>query len=127
MLTDALKKNFTGGNLVAQQQEPLLYPGADYATPGPVPYAGTVDRMLTLNEDFDEFGRLIQRESTFTSLSQNNQGLNTWGLPYLANPTETPTVGATEVWQIFNLTGDTHPLSNCDLYDQGQCRRNRDC
>jgi hypothetical protein len=109
-LSAALKKNFTGGNPVPPQQPPLLYPGADLATPGLVPYAGPVDRMLTLNEDFDELGRLIQREGTFTSLSQNSQGLNTWALPYLANPTETPAVGAIEVWQIFNLTGDTHPI-----------------
>jgi spore coat protein A len=25
-------------------------------------------------------------------------------------PTETPAAGATEVWQIMNLTGDTHPI-----------------
>ena len=29
---------------------------------------------------------------------------------YIDAPTETPTVGSTEVWKIFNLTGDTHPI-----------------
>jgi hypothetical protein len=69
-----------------------------------------VHRKLTLNEDFDQLGRLIQREGTFTSQSLNSQNLPTWALPYLDPPTETPTVGATEVWEIYNLTGDTHPI-----------------
>jgi spore coat protein A len=40
----------------------------------------------------------------------NNQGNPTWGLPYLAATTENPKAGSTEVWQIMNLTGDTHPI-----------------
>jgi len=109
-LSQALAQNFKGGNPVAPQQPPLIYQGSDAATPGPVPYTGTVSRRLTLNEDFDELGRLIQREGTFTSLSKNSQGNNTWGLAYESAPTETPTAGATEVWEIYNLTGDTHPI-----------------
>jgi len=82
----------------------------DPSMPGPVPYTGRVDRQLTLNEDFDDYGRLIQTMGTFTSKSKDNQNLDTWGLPYIAAVTENPTAGATEVWQIFNLTGDTHPI-----------------
>ena len=115
-LSTALKQNFTGGNSVTPQQDPLLYHGADYATPGPVPFdgsllpAGTVTRNLTLNEDFDNYGRLIQLEGTTTQNGLNNQGLPTWGRGYLDNPTESPNVGALEVWNIYNLTGDTHPI-----------------
>jgi spore coat protein A len=115
-LSTALKQNFTGGNSVAPQQDPLLYHGADYATPGPVPFdasllpAGTVTRNLTLNEDFDNYGRLIQLEGTTTQNGLNNQGLPTWGRGYLDNPTERPNAGAVEVWNIYNLTGDTHPI-----------------
>jgi hypothetical protein len=109
-LDEALRRNFTGGNPVPPQQPPLLYAGADAATPGPVPYTGPVHRKLTLNEDFDELGRLIQREGTFTSLSLNSQNLPTWALNYEAPPTERPEAGATEVWEIYNLTGDTHPI-----------------
>src|SRR5436853_2164691 len=29
---------------------------------------------------------------------------------YTATPTETPLAGSTEVWQIANLTADTHPI-----------------
>ena len=28
----------------------------------------------------------------------------------MAKPTETPKPGAIEIWQIMNLTGDTHPI-----------------
>jgi spore coat protein A len=66
--------------------------------------------MLTLNEDFDEYGRLIQTIGTLSSESLNNQGLPTWGLGYMDPTTETPSAGSIEVWQIMNLTGDTHPI-----------------
>jgi FtsP/CotA-like multicopper oxidase with cupredoxin domain len=100
-----LKSNFLTGN-----QPGLLYSNGDPSTPGPVPYKGRIDRMLTLNEAFDDYGRLIQTIGTATSKSLDNTGLPTWGLPYISDATETPSAGATEVWQIFNLTGDTHPI-----------------
>ena len=99
-----LKNNFLTGN-----QPALLYNNGDPSEPGPVPYMGPVDRQLTLNEDFDDYGRLLQTLGTFTT-GTNNQGLNTWGLPYTANATEKPSAGSIEVWQLFNLTGDTHPI-----------------
>ncbi len=109
-LKTALKQNFTGGNPVATQQDPLLYHGIDTASLGALPYTGNVDRSLTLNEDFDAYGRLIQMEGTFQQNGTNNQGQPTWSRAYLDAPTETPTVGSTEVWQIMNLTADTHPI-----------------
>jgi spore coat protein A len=104
-LNTQLANNFLTGN-----QPGLLYNNGNPSQPGPVPYTGPVNRMLTLNEDFDDYGRLIQTLGTITSLSKDNQGLNTWGLPYTAATTENPTAGATEVWQLYNLTGDTHPI-----------------
>jgi hypothetical protein len=71
---------------------------------------GVPTRMLTLNEDFDEFGRLIQTMGTFNQSGSNNQGLPTWGCPYLDPITENPKAGATEVWQVMNLTGETYPI-----------------
>jgi spore coat protein A len=103
-LNGHLKANFLTGN-----QPPLIIHGGDPSVPG-FPYTGPVTRRLTLNEDFDEYGRLIQRIGTLTSESTNNQGIPTWGLPYEAPATETPTAGATEIWQIFNLTSDVHPM-----------------
>ena len=32
------------------------------------------------------------------------------GQPLLNTPTETPKAGTTEIWEIYNLTGDTHPI-----------------
>jgi spore coat protein A, manganese oxidase len=104
-LNAQLKGNFLTGN-----QPGLLYNSGDPSVPGPIPYLGAVNRLLTLNEDFDEYGRLIQTIGTFTSQSLDNQGLATWGLPYISPATEQPTAGAIEVWQVFNLTGDTHPI-----------------
>jgi spore coat protein A len=99
-----LKANFLSGN-----QPGLLFYDDDPSEPA-FPFLGVPTRMLTLNEDFDEFGRLLQTVGTFTQNGLNNQGLPTWGLPYMANPTEKPKAGAVEIWQIMNLTGDTHPI-----------------
>lgn len=96
-MNNALADNY-GGN----QPAPLYT--------GPLPYSGVVNRVITLNEDFDEYGRLIQRVGTDTSKGTDNQGLDTWGLGYLDDVTENPHAGATEVWQIMNLTGDVHPM-----------------
>jgi spore coat protein A len=105
LLNAALKINFLTGN-----QPGLLYHNDhDPSVPGPVPYTGHVDRQLTLNEDFDEYGRLIQTLGTFATFT-NNQGLPTWGQPYMAPVTENPKAGGVEVWQLFNLTADTHPI-----------------
>ena len=66
-------------------------------------------RDLTLNETFDDYSRLIQ-------LLGNNQVQDTvngeleFGRAYDSEPTEVVRAGATEVWRIFNLTGDTHPM-----------------
>jgi spore coat protein A len=99
-----LKRNFLTGN-----QPGLLFHNGDPSRPA-FPFQGVVDRTLTLNEDFDDRGRLIQTLGTFNQNGLNNQGLPTWGRAYLDAATETPTAGATEVWQIMNLTGDTHPI-----------------
>jgi spore coat protein A len=104
LMNTQLRTNFLTGN-----QPGLLFNSGDPSVPA-FPFEGVPDRVLTLNEDFDDFGRLIQTIGTSTSQSSNNQGLKTWGLPYISNPTETPTAESTEVWQILNLTGDTHPI-----------------
>ncbi|MGD0213750.1 MAG: multicopper oxidase domain-containing protein [Terriglobales bacterium] len=99
-----LMSNFLTGN-----QPGLLFNNGNPSEPA-FPFNGVANRTLTLNEDFDTYGRLIQTMGTFASESFNNQGLPTWGLGYISSPTETPSAGATEVWQIMNLTGDTHPI-----------------
>jgi len=99
-----LKTNFLTGN-----QPGLLFNNGDPSVPA-FPFNGVANRMLTLNEDFDEFGRLIQTIGTFDQNGFNNQGMPTWGRGYIDATTENPSAGSTEVWQIMNLTGDTHPI-----------------
>jgi spore coat protein A, manganese oxidase len=99
-----LKTNFLTGN-----QPGLLFNDGDPSVPA-FPFKGLANRMLTLNEDFDEKGRLIQTIGTFDQNGLNNQGLPTWGRGYMDATTENPSAGSIEVWQIMNLTGDTHPI-----------------
>lgn len=67
--------------------------------------AGVPVRQLTLNEAFDRHGRLLQLLGT--NVPQAGGG---YGQPYMGNATETPAIGAMEVWQIVNLSADTHPI-----------------
>ena len=69
------------------------------------PPAGVPVRDVTLNEDFDPYGRLIQRLGTNIPLYPKTFARN-----YMDPATETPKAGSIEVWRIFNLTGDTHPI-----------------
>ena len=78
---------------------PLVPPGVTTLPPG------IRVRDLTLNEDFDRFGRLIQRLGTTQPLSEGTFARN-----YEDAPTEMPAAGAIEAWRIFNISGDTHPI-----------------
>jgi spore coat protein A len=80
---------------------PLLVQPAVAANPVPplpIPPAAIL-RDLTLNEGFDGYGRLTQLLGTL-------QG----PLEYQAQATEVAQAGSVEVWRIFNLTADTHPI-----------------
>lgn len=99
-----LKTNYLTGN-----QPGLLFNTGDPSVPA-FPFTGVVDRQLTLNESFDDMGRLQQLLGTMTQNGLNNQGLPEFGRSFELPATETPAAGATEVWQIFNLTMDVHPI-----------------
>jgi spore coat protein A len=73
--------------------------------PSPVWTNNTVVRDLTLSEDFDAHGRLIQYLGTV-----KKDHPESYGRDYVDTPTEVVRAGATEVWRIINLTGDTHPI-----------------
>jgi len=66
---------------------------------------GVIFENKTLNEDFDEFGRLIQRIGTDVPIYNDSYGMN-----YADFPTEVYHDGDTVVWDIYNTTGDTHPM-----------------
>jgi spore coat protein A len=75
--------------------------------------AGTPVRDLTLNEAFDIYGRLTQLIGTttpFVATMAKGMGAVAYGREYLAPATENVAAGSTEVWRIFNLSADTHPL-----------------
>jgi spore coat protein A len=55
-------------------------------------------RIKTLNEGYDSNGRLMQ-----TLGSPHVSG-------YLSTPLDRASRGETQIWQIYNLTGDTHPI-----------------
>jgi spore coat protein A, manganese oxidase len=55
----------------------------------------SVTRVMTLNEQANQDGPIAAL-------------LN--GMPYDAAATEFPMLGATEMWEIVNMTGDTHPI-----------------
>jgi len=97
--------------------DPFLVPlGAGILNGAVNPPPGTPVRQLTLNESFDSLGRLIQLVGPNTL---NPMMPGTYGREYMDTPTENVRAGATEVWQIANLTGDTHPihfhLVNCQV------------
>ncbi|MFZ3213396.1 MAG: multicopper oxidase domain-containing protein [Terriglobales bacterium] len=66
---------------------------------------GVQREAKTLNEDYDGYGRLIQRVGTGTMLYTDSFGRN-----YIDTPTEVYQNGQTVVWDIYNTTGDTHPM-----------------
>jgi spore coat protein A len=93
--------DLTAGN------DPLPLPLQSTALP-----AGVSVRRLTLNESADGFGRLIQMLGTDEPPKNIGQG---FGRAYADPATESITLDPltktkNEVWQIINLTGDTHPI-----------------
>ncbi len=84
---------------------PVIYRTAGTATVGG---NTAVFRSLTLNEGFDEYGRLAQFIGTNVQAPGTTPGF--FGRKYMDTPTETPAAGAIEVWEIANLTADTHPI-----------------
>jgi spore coat protein A, manganese oxidase len=99
-LSISTSTSLTGGN------DPLPVPIGITALP-----PGVRVRRVTLNETADAYGRLIQFLGTDRPLVNNGQG---YGRAYEDPTTEVialPASGtASEVWQIINLTGDTHPI-----------------
>jgi spore coat protein A len=66
---------------------------------------GAPKRAISLNETFDVNGRLIQMMGTNVSIHTGTFSR------FLEDPaTEVVNAGATEVWEIYNNTADTHPI-----------------
>ena len=91
----------TASDLSTGLDTPLIPFGV--STPPP----GVAVRPLTLNESFDAYGRLIQMLGTNVPLGSPSAG---FGRAYTDPATEMPLAGTTEVWEIYNLTADVHPM-----------------
>ncbi|MEI8239055.1 MAG: multicopper oxidase domain-containing protein [Actinomycetota bacterium] len=92
-------------------------------TTAPMPNPRDIARVrrLTLNELFDEHGRLIQMLGT-NQLMNREPGYaidpmapgaslgKTTAMTYMDPVTEEPQAGDLEVWEIANLTADVHPM-----------------
>jgi spore coat protein A len=74
------------------------------------PASANLTRDVTLNEDFDDYGRLRQRLGTTTQNGLDSEGNSNWGRDYTDPPTEIAQNGSVEIWRIFNLTEDCHPM-----------------
>jgi spore coat protein A, manganese oxidase len=85
--------------------QPLVPYTTTVAPIPPLPLPANVPiRELTLNEVFDNYGRLIQMLGTTKPTIYN------YGIPYADPATEQIGNGMTEIWRIYNTTADTHPI-----------------
>ncbi len=66
---------------------------------------GVLFENKTLNEDFDGYGRLLQRLGNDESIYDETFARN-----YGDAPSEVYHDGQTVVWDVYNNTGDTHPI-----------------
>jgi spore coat protein A, manganese oxidase len=90
--------------------------GDPTAVPTPV---DVPKRPITLNEYFDEYGRLVQIIGNAAAPYGSPLEKSATYLQYGAAPGATTTVpsteenvnaGDTEIWEIYNTTGDVHPM-----------------
>ena len=101
----------TAGYDLTPGLDPFLVPPGTSVQAGEVQLpSGVPVRTLTLNEGRDGSWRLLQLLGTDTSTGLDTDGALQFGQRYMDPPTETPAAGTTEVWQILNLTADTHPI-----------------
>jgi FtsP/CotA-like multicopper oxidase with cupredoxin domain len=81
---------------LAQLQSAL--PAVYAATEPPPPSTKSPPKPKTLDEGYDSHGRLMQMLGS-PEVSD-----------YLSTPMDVASRGETQIWQIYNLTGDTHPM-----------------
>jgi len=89
---------------------PDNFPGEMQGNFQGVPQDAIRTRKLGLYEGTDQYGRLMPMLGTaepVTDVSGNAvDGSMIWGAPI----TENPGLGDTEIWEIYNDTGDAHPI-----------------
>ena len=99
--------------------DPALLPWQDIASSSVSIPSNVTRRFLTLNEASDAYGRLIQilgnSATPFGSPLEMSASYLNYGIPPLpvsgvGSTREDVNEGNTEVWEIYNTTGDVHPM-----------------
>ena len=74
--------------------------------------AATLTRPLALIEEMSSFFEDAPAEALLGIVSGDpNSGAGMWiKKAWMDSVSENPTVGATEVWELYNATGDAHPI-----------------
>ncbi|VAW57433.1 Multicopper oxidase [hydrothermal vent metagenome] len=67
-------------------------------------------RKLGLYEGKDEFGRLMPMLGTAEPVIDMNGKLVNGSMSWVDEITENPKLNDTEIWEIYNATGDAHPI-----------------
>jgi len=70
----------------------------------------TIVRKLALFEGNDEYGRLQPLLGTAEPTANINGDIVDGALTWFQPVTENPGLGDTEIWEIYNATGDAHPV-----------------
>lgn len=87
-------------------------------TPGPV----ATTRRVALFEGTDEYGRLQPLLGTAEPTLDASGAVVTGALAWHVPTTERPALGTTEIWEVYNATGDAHPvhlhLVNFEILDR---------
>ncbi|MCK9593470.1 MAG: multicopper oxidase domain-containing protein [Methanoregula sp.] len=98
--TTGLVMQFRVGQTVTDTNNNEM-PSSLVTVPKLIPDSGLPERVLQLNETFDQYGRLQQKLGPNTAAG---------GLDWMDPITEKPVLGSTEVWSVINPTMDTHPI-----------------
>ena len=77
----------------------------------PLPVATVIRRLALIEEMSKYFGDAPVEAELGTVVWDSNADVGTWKhLEWMAPVTENPAIGATEIWELFNVTGDAHPM-----------------
>jgi len=82
------------------------YLGDEFAVTAPV----VRTRKLAMFEGRDEFGRLQPLLGTAEAVTDVAGSTVNGAMPWHTPITENPGFGDTEIWEIYNATGDAHPI-----------------
>jgi len=93
---------------VVDNFDPAAIAGARRWAPNPNPVTRT--RKVALFEGKDEFGRLQPLLGTAEPTVDATGVTVNGAIPWHSPTTENPGLGDTEIWEIYNATGDAHPI-----------------